>query len=48
MRAYSIIVSSLFLIVFASEIFDKDKGRKKMAIALTLMFAPIWWYIIKF
>lgn len=48
MKTYSIIISTIFLIAFASEMLDKDKGRRKMAIALTLMFVPVWWYIIKF
>lgn len=48
MKTYSIIISTIFLISFASEMLDKDKGRRKMSIVLALMFAPVWWYIIKF
>lgn len=48
MKTYSIIISTIFLISFASEMLDKDKSRKRMAILLTLMFVPVWWYIIKF
>lgn len=48
MRIYSIIIASLFLVIFASEMLDKDKSRRRMAILLTLMFAPVWWYIIRF
>lgn len=48
MRIYSIIVISLFLMVFITEIFDRDKSRRNLAIVLTLIFAPVWWYIINF